>query len=236
MIGWATSDFGLTRLTTTWTRGSHHLPPYNILYNSPWGPHPNGFLSHDSQVGVPNFQQLGLPQLWGRITSSVDLRLQWGLKQSCSPRRDLSNGVSHSTWTHRGRVDSRLLVIGSQIANLTPSLSFCHNLCCRCPNGSCEPIFDIYTLIAFQWHKELFEARSFDSCNRALKIWESFRDSNSQHGWSLGSVKVHSLTLFALPRACEVTLESSSWPATLQPPCLGHEPKARVATTKACKS
>jgi hypothetical protein len=29
--------------------GSHHLPPYNILYTSPRGPHPNGFLSWDSQ-------------------------------------------------------------------------------------------------------------------------------------------------------------------------------------------
>jgi hypothetical protein len=36
-------------------RGSHHLPPYNILCTSPWGPHPNGFLSQDSQVGVPKF-------------------------------------------------------------------------------------------------------------------------------------------------------------------------------------
>jgi hypothetical protein len=31
--------------------GSHHLPPYNILYNSQHGPHPNGFFSWDSQVG-----------------------------------------------------------------------------------------------------------------------------------------------------------------------------------------
>jgi len=23
--------------------GSHHLPPYSILWTSPWGPHPNGF-------------------------------------------------------------------------------------------------------------------------------------------------------------------------------------------------
>jgi hypothetical protein len=27
---------------------------------------------------------------------------------------------------------------------------FCHNLCYRCPNGPCKPIFDIYTLLAFQ--------------------------------------------------------------------------------------
>jgi hypothetical protein len=44
------------------------------------------------------------------------------------------------------------------------------------------------------------------------------------------SVRVHSLTLFALLRACDVTPGCSSWPATLQPPCLGREPKARVAT------
>jgi hypothetical protein len=30
-------------------------------------------------------------------------------------------------------------------------------------------------------------------------------------------VRVHSLTLFALPGACEVTPESPSWPTTLQP-------------------
>jgi hypothetical protein len=69
----------------------------------------------------------------------------------------------------------------------------------------------------------------FDPCNLALKIWESFWDSNSQHRSSLRSARVHSLTLFALLGACEMTLGSPFWPATLQPPCLGHEPKARVA-------
>ncbi len=68
---------------------------------------------------------------------------------------------------------------------------------------------------------------SFDPCNRALKIWESFWDSNFQHGSSLGSVRVHALTFFALPGTCEVTPGSPSWPAT---PFLGREPKARVAT------
>ncbi len=61
----------------------------------------------------------------------------------------LSNGMSHSTCTHCGWVDSWLLVVESQIASLTLGLSFCHNLCYICPNGSCKPIFDIYTLIAF---------------------------------------------------------------------------------------
>ncbi len=52
--------------------------------------------------------------------------------------------MSHSTCTHRGRVDSQLLVVGSQTASLTPGPSFDHNLCCKCPNGSCEAILDIY--------------------------------------------------------------------------------------------
>ncbi len=150
--------------------GSHHLPPYSILCASPRGPHPNCFLSWDSQVGVPKLHQPKLPQLWGRITSSVDFRSQCSLKQSCNPRRDLFNGMSQVAFTQENRVDSRLLVVRSQNANLTPDLSFAHNLCFRCPNEQCEPILDIYTSIAFQWYKELLKARSFDPCNHALKI------------------------------------------------------------------
>jgi hypothetical protein len=67
----------------------------------------------------------------------------------------------HSTCTHRCWVDSRLLVVGSQTDNLTPSPSFCHNLCYRCPNGSCMAIL-IYNSIAFQWYKECFKARCFN--------------------------------------------------------------------------
>jgi hypothetical protein len=66
---------------------------------------------------------------------------------------------------------------------------------------------------------------SFDPCNRALKIQKSFWDSNSQHGSSLGSVRVHSLTLFALLGACEVTPRSPSWPVTFQPFALVASPR-----------
>jgi hypothetical protein len=69
---------------------------------------------------------------------------------------------------------------------------------------------------------------SFDPCNHTLKIWESFWDSNSQHGSSLGSVRVHALTLFALPGVCDVTLGSLSWPAPLQLLALGANPRLRL--------
>ncbi len=150
-------------------RGSHHLPPYNILYVMSRHLHPND-LSWDSQGGVPKLSRFGLSGLCVFITLFSDLRLGWGLKQTCSSPWELFNDVLHSTCTHRGQVDSWLLVIESQIANLTLGPSFCHNLCFRCPNGPCEAIFDIYTLIAFQWYEERLKVRCFDPYNWALKF------------------------------------------------------------------
>ncbi len=177
---------------------SHHLPP-SVLYTSPRGPHPNGFLSRDSQVGVPKLPRLGLPQLWGAITLHADLGLRWGLKQSFSPHQDLSKGMSHAICTHGNQVDSWLLVVGSQIANLTFGSSFGHNLCFRCPNEQCEPILDIYVLRAFHWYKELLKPLSFDSCNCPLKIQESIGTPTPKVELLWG-VKVHSLTPSHTPR------------------------------------
>jgi hypothetical protein len=189
------------------------------------GSHPNDFLSWDSQVGVPKFPQLRLPRLWGCITWRANLRLQWRLKQNCSPYQEISNDILHVVFTQGNRVDSRLLVVGNQIGNLTPGLSFGHNLCFKYPNGQYKLILDIYISISFQWYKEFFEAMSFDPYNCALKNRESTWDSNSQHGNSLGSVRAHSLTLFAFLGACEVTPRSPSWPATLQPLALVTNPR-----------
>jgi hypothetical protein len=117
---------------------------------------------------------------WAIIILCSNLRLGWGLKQSCSSPRELSNGVSYFTCTHQGWVDSRFLVVGNQTASLIPGPSLCHNLCWRCPNGQCKAIFDIYTSIAFQWYKEHPNARCFDPCNWILKFQESSRTLKSQ--------------------------------------------------------
>ncbi len=85
-------------------------------------------------MGVPKLSQFGLLRLWQLITPCSNLRSGWGLKQTCSFPWELSNGVSQSARMHQGRVDSWLLVVGSQTANLTFGPSFAHNLCCRCPN------------------------------------------------------------------------------------------------------
>jgi hypothetical protein len=46
--------------------------------------------------------------------------------------------MSHTQIGCREEVDSRLLVVGSQIASLTPGPSFAHNVGCRCPNGDVQ--------------------------------------------------------------------------------------------------
>jgi hypothetical protein len=99
--------------------------------------------------------------------------MQWGLKQSCSPHQKNSNDMSQATWTWGNQINYRLLVVENQIANLTPDLSFGHNLCFRCRNGSCEPIIDMYDSISLEWYKELFEPMGFDPWNHFLKIPKS---------------------------------------------------------------
>jgi hypothetical protein len=173
-------------------------------------------------MGVSKSPRLVVPQLYETITSCVDLRSGWGLNRRCSLRQELSNGVSHATCTQRNQVDSWLSMAGNQIANLTLDLSFGHNLCFRCPNGSCEPIFDIYVSIAFQWYKELYKERGFDPCNHSLKFWESTWTPTPNNGSSFGSVSVHFHTL---PYS-----QASLLAHALASPCLGREPKARVAT------
>jgi hypothetical protein len=161
--------------------GSH--PPHIIFSAFAHGTYIRmAFLSRESQGGFPKLSWFGLSRLWKVITPRSDLWLGWGLKQNCSSPQELSNGVLHFTCTHRDRVDHRLLVVGSQIVSLTPGPSFDHNLCCRCPNGSCEVIFDIYTSRPFQKYKEHLNAKCFDPCNQALSFRKSQRTPSS-HFW-----------------------------------------------------
>ncbi len=152
MLGQATGNLDSLDSPRPELRGSHHLPPYSILCGSSQDLHPNGSFSRDSQSGVPKLSRFGIPRLWTLITLRPELGSRRSLNQRCSSCQ-VSNGVSHFTCTHSNQIDSRLLVVGSQIASLTPNPSFDHNLCCRCPNGSCEAILDIYISRPFQGTK-----------------------------------------------------------------------------------
>ncbi len=130
--------------------GSHHLPPYSILCNFSRKLHPNDSFSQDSQGGVPKLSRVGVPGLWELISPNCKVRLEQGLNQSCSSPREFFNAMSHSFCRRHEEVDSRLLMVGSQTASLTPGPSFAHNLGCKYPNDSCEAILDIYTSRPFQ--------------------------------------------------------------------------------------
>ncbi len=86
--------------------GSHHLPPYNILYSSMPRLHPNGSFSRDSQRGVPKLSWVGVPGLWELISPNCDIRLERSLNQICSSPQELSNTMLHSFWRRQEEVDS----------------------------------------------------------------------------------------------------------------------------------
>jgi hypothetical protein len=192
------------------------------------------FLSRDSRAGVPKSRPMGLPGLWSPITLRADLGSKCGLKQSCSSCRELFNGMSHVVCSQVFRVDSRLLVVGSQNwqtpGSSTPGPSFGHNLCFRYPNEQWEPILDIYASRAFHWYKERHNPLRFDHSNRSLKFWESTGTPSSKVGVALevwGFTPSHFPTLPGVP---DVTPELPFALHPCNPFCLGREPKVRVAT------
>jgi hypothetical protein len=123
----------------------------------------------------PEIVPVGVPRLWELITPDYRIRSRRGLNQSYNSPQELSNAMLHSRIECREEVDSRLLVVGSQTGPF-----FAHNLSCRCPNGQCEAILDIYTSRPFQWHQEHLNVRCFGPCCRTLKIRESQRTPSPQ--------------------------------------------------------
>jgi hypothetical protein len=187
-------------------------------------------LLRDSRARVLKSRQLRLPGLWSPITLRADLVSKCGLKQSCNSRRELFNGMWHVVCSQVNWVDSRLFLVGSQIGSLTPSPSFGHNLCFRCPNEQCEPILNINVPRAFQWYNKRHKPLSFDPSNRSLKFWESTGTLSPKVRVALGVWRLtpsHSPTLSGVS---DVTPELPLGPHPCNPFCLGREPNARVMT------
>jgi len=109
---------------------------------------PNGSLEI-AKVGSPEITKVGSLEI-AKVKSLATLgpnyfvrRPPIEIKQNFTPCRKLSNDMLHAIYTQGNWVDSRLLVVRSQTANLIPDPSFGHNLCFRSSNGSCKPILDI---------------------------------------------------------------------------------------------
>ncbi len=149
--------------------------------------HPNVILSQDSQVGnVEIFEIDILTILKAHNFFRNYLWLIWGLKQICISHQELFNNMWHITYTQENQSDFRLLVVKSQIGGLIPNPSFGHNLCFKYPNGSYEPILDIYVSRAFQWYNELYNSMNFDFWSCSLKIRESIGIPIPKMGAHLG--------------------------------------------------
>jgi len=158
----------------------------------------------------------------------VNLRLRWGLKQSCSPHQKISNDMWHATWKQGNWGNFWLLVVRSQIANLTLDFSFGHNLCFKYPNGSCQPILDIYV------PRVSNDIRNFSIqwvLTFVIALWKFGSPLGFQFPkwgliWECGGSFPHTLLH---SREHEVWLPGSLLACVFASPCLGHEPKARVA-------
>jgi hypothetical protein len=214
----------LTKFTTSRTWGKPPLPLYNILCASPRDPHPNGILSRDSQMGVPKFPNLGLPQLWGPIILCSNLWSRWNLKQSCSPLQQLSNDMLHVTFTQGNRADFRLLVAIWLLAFLlaitcVSSVQMGHARSFQ--TSKFQELFNDIRNVSIQWVLTLEIALwKFESpLGLQLPKWEFTWECEGSFSHTLLHSQKH-----------EMWLLSSVLARTFVNPCLGHEPKVRVAT------
>jgi len=180
-------------------------------------------------MGVPKFPKLGFLWIWDRITLCADLWLRWGLKQSYSSCQDISNNMWHVTYMQGNWGDYWLLVVGSQTVNLTPGLSFDHNLCFRCSNGSCEPILDIYVSIFFN---DINNSSIQWVLAPAIALWR-FRSPLGlqlpkwEFTWECEGSPPHTL---CTPGNMRCEPRASLLAHNLPSPCFGHEPKGKVMT------
>ncbi len=177
----------LGQATCTFTHKTHHSPDSgeattfpHIVYSAALR---RDYIQMALFPGLPSWNSETVPG-WSPETLDGHSSLRSGraLNQSCNSHQDLFNDVSHSLRRRQEKVNSRLLVVGSQTGSLTPGPSFSHNLGCRCPNGQCEAISDTYSSRSFHFYKERTKARRFDPSNRLLSFRE-FRRTPFSHFW-----------------------------------------------------
>jgi hypothetical protein len=140
----------------------------------------------------------------------------------------------HAPCMQGSQGDVQLLLIGSQIGNLTPNPSFGHILCFKYPNGSCKLILCIYVPRAFPWYKEIVNPMDFDACNHSLKSQEFIKSPTPKMKVHLGVwsfIVSHSLTF---PEAWNVTLRLHSWPTPLQALALVVSPRLGLRHKVCC--
>ncbi len=139
----------------TWTHKTHHNSDLEeaitfrlIIYSMP----NHGNKTHVSELpsGSPEIPKVEIFATLGAHNFVCRPLIEMRSKEKYNLHQKLSNDKLHTTRMQRNWGGFGFLVAGSQIENLTFGLSFGHNLCFKCPNGSCEPILDIYVPKVFQ--------------------------------------------------------------------------------------
>jgi hypothetical protein len=97
------------------------------------------------------------------------------MKKTFSLWRGLYYIISHALFQRHLTPISWVWMIRNQIVNLTPSLSFVHNLNFKHSNEQCELIFNIYISRSFQWFKECPIWTLFTICIFIPKIENTMR-------------------------------------------------------------
>jgi len=150
------------------------------------GPTSEWLFFPETQVGVLKSRQLRLPRLWSPITLRANFGSRCGLKQSCSSRQELSNGMSHVFWRQVNRVDSLLLAITCvsdvQMSNASP-----------------------FNTSMFQELSNDIKNASFDLWNRSLKFRKSTGTPSPKVGVALGVWGFTPSHFLTLPGICDVT-------------------------------
>ncbi len=228
MHGRTTGKHELIRLTTAWTWGK---PPPSPLYYSlclATSPTPKCHLSQDSQIGSPKILEIGTPTTLEAHNFLCWPPIEVRSETKFYPHRRLSKDMWHAIYMQVNQGDSRLLMVGNQIGNLTPSPSFGHNLCFKYPNRPYKPILNIHVSRAFQWYKELFNLIRFDLYNHLLNIRKSIKTLTFKVGAHLGVcgfIPSHFPTLLG---TWNVTSRFHYWPAPLQALALVESLKLRL--------
>jgi hypothetical protein len=162
----------------------------------------------ETQVGVLKSRQLRLPRLWSPITLRANFGSRCGLKQSCSSRQELSNGMSHVFWRQVNRVDSLLLAITCvsdvQMSNASP-----------------------FNTSMFQELSNDIKNASFDLWNRSLKFRKSTGTPSPKVGVALGVWGFTPSHFLTLPGICDVTPGLPLGPQPCNPFALVANPKLR---------
>ncbi len=142
-----TSKHGLTRLITaqTWGKSSPFPLQYSLclaMERTPKCHFVPGFPPEIPKIRIPvTLEAHNLV-----CKSSIEVRFKTNFYFLL---RAFQRYVARHLHTRKSR-RFQLLMVESQIGNLTFSPSFGHNLCFKYSNGSCNPILDTYVLRNFQ--------------------------------------------------------------------------------------